>query len=250
MANMIPDKVFFKIIVPNYNNMAYIKQCLDSIVNQSFKDFVVVIIDDMSTDMSDKVCEMYARKHSDKIVFKRTDSKWLAGKCRNFGIGYPINSEYTLFVDADDMLDGTYALQKIYDKLKKRPDVLLYSYSILRGNKKTRCHFQKFNQKSTNLANTPFNSSWSKAIKTSRLKTFLEGIMRGEDTYMWLQVLDEHPSLMQIDDSIYVYRIHGKNTVLSPQFKKDGQAFIVALRQLKQRMKNKYVVQSIERRIS
>lgn len=33
MANAVPDKVFFKIIVPNYNNMAYIKQCLDSIVN-------------------------------------------------------------------------------------------------------------------------------------------------------------------------------------------------------------------------
>ena len=40
------DKVFFKIILPVYNSMAYIKQCLDSIVNQTFQDYKLIIVDD------------------------------------------------------------------------------------------------------------------------------------------------------------------------------------------------------------
>jgi len=64
----------------------------------------------MSTDLSDKVCEMYARNYPDKIIFKRADEKWLAGKCRNFGVDFPIVSEYTLFIDADDMYNGPNAL--------------------------------------------------------------------------------------------------------------------------------------------
>ena len=41
---------FFKVIIPNYNSEKFIKKCLDSILNQTFKDFEVVIVDDMSTD--------------------------------------------------------------------------------------------------------------------------------------------------------------------------------------------------------
>ena len=45
-----------------------------------------------------------------KIIFKKADEKWLAGKCRNWGIDYPLESEYTLFIDADDMYNGDDAL--------------------------------------------------------------------------------------------------------------------------------------------
>ena len=68
---MQDDKVFFKIVIPNYNNMAYIKKCLDSILDQTFQDFKIVIVDDLSTDLSDKFCEMYAEKYPNKIIFKQ-----------------------------------------------------------------------------------------------------------------------------------------------------------------------------------
>ena len=148
------------------------------------------------------------------------------------------------------MYDGNNALQKIYDSLKTLPDVLIYNYSILKGDVKIELPYLQFNQNSDRLANTVFNSSWSKAIKSSKIKKFLEDCMRGEDTYMWLQVLDECPSIKQIDDSIYEYRIHGNNTVFSEQFKKNNKIFLNALKTLKPKMKNYYVKQSIERRLS
>ena len=53
---------FFKIIIPNYNNAEWIRKCLDSILNQTFKDYSVVVIDDLSTDNSTEVVESYFDK--------------------------------------------------------------------------------------------------------------------------------------------------------------------------------------------
>jgi glycosyltransferase involved in cell wall biosynthesis len=110
------EKVFFKIIIPNYNNMPYIKKCLDSILEQTFQDFKIIIVDDLSTDLSDKFCEMYARKYPDKIVFIKATKKIYAGGCRNIGLDYNIKSEYTYLIDSDDWLynnDVLYRLNKI-----------------------------------------------------------------------------------------------------------------------------------------
>lgn len=55
------QKYFFRIIIPNYNNFLYIKRCLDSIVNQTFTNYICIIIDDVSSDNSVKIAEIYAR---------------------------------------------------------------------------------------------------------------------------------------------------------------------------------------------
>ncbi len=243
------DKVFFKIILPTFNSMAYIKQCLDSIVNQTFQDYKLIVVDDQSTDLSDKICEMYARRNPSKIIFKRADEKWLAGKCRNWGIDYPLESEYILFIDADDMYNGNDALQKMHDCLKDRPDVLLYNYDvILRSKNAFTMPVYHFTRESDQLANTVFNAAWTKAIKSEKVKKFLEGCMRGEDTYMWLQVLNECPTIKQIKDSLYIYRMHSSNITFSDTFKKDRRFFVDALKKLLPSVKNPWVIASIRKR--
>ena len=113
------DKVFFKIIVPNYNNIAYIGKCLDSIANQTFQDFKVIIVDDISTDYSDKYCEMYAKMHNNKFVYKQLPQKGYAGAARNYGLDYPIKCNYILFIDSDDWLYDENVLLKLYNSIAK-----------------------------------------------------------------------------------------------------------------------------------
>ena len=126
------DKVFFKIIVTNYNNMAYIKKCLDSIISQTFQDYKVVIVDDISTDMSDKFCEMYARMHSDKIIFKQLKKKGYAGAARNAGLDYPIDCKYIVFVDSDDWLYDSNVLQNMHDSIiKSKADIKMVKTAML-----------------------------------------------------------------------------------------------------------------------
>ena len=65
---------------------------------------------------------------------------------------------------------------------------------------------------------------------------------------MWLQVLDESPSIKQIEDRLYIYRMHENNITFSDVFKKDRKFFINALKTLLPTTKNPYVAASIRRR--
>lgn len=136
----------------------------------------------------------------------------------------------------------------MHDNLEDHPDVLIYNYSILKNRKCINWKLKKFNQKSNNLANTAFNAAWTKAIQSSKIKKFLEGCMKGEDTYMWLQVLDGNPSIKQIEDYLYIYRMHGKNITLSSVFQEDLRTFINALKKMLPRVKDRWVALSIRKR--
>ena len=57
------DKVFFKIICVNYNNYIYIKKCLESVFSQTFNDFFLIVVDDISTDDSPKICEIFKKRY-------------------------------------------------------------------------------------------------------------------------------------------------------------------------------------------
>jgi glycosyltransferase involved in cell wall biosynthesis len=57
------NKKFFKLIVVNYNNYIYIKKCLDSIKNQTFKDFICIIVDDVSSDKSPNIAKIYEKRY-------------------------------------------------------------------------------------------------------------------------------------------------------------------------------------------
>ena len=75
-----------------------------------------MIVDDLSTDGSDKICEEYANKYPGKITFLRMDRKGHEGGCRNKGMNYNgVTSEYTYFIDGDDELYGKNALKLMYD---------------------------------------------------------------------------------------------------------------------------------------
>ena len=60
-------KYFFRIIIPNYNNYNYLKRCLDSIVSQTFDDFICIIVDDMSTDKSIELINIYQKRYPKNV---------------------------------------------------------------------------------------------------------------------------------------------------------------------------------------
>ena len=93
------NKVFFKIIVPNYNNLEWIGRCLDSITDQTFKDWKSVIIDDNSDDFGvSPILQLHQAFHKDKTKVIFSKKKLFNGGARNVGIREDIPSEYTIFV--------------------------------------------------------------------------------------------------------------------------------------------------------
>lgn len=93
-------------IVPVYNTGLYIKKCLDSIINQTFKEEIeIILIDDGSTDNSDELIKEYIEKNNSKDIIKYyTKENEGIAKTRNFGID-KANGEYIFFVDSDDYID-------------------------------------------------------------------------------------------------------------------------------------------------
>ncbi len=89
------------IIVPIYNVAPYLISCIDSILCQTFKDYELILVDDGSTDGSEKICDLYSQKDNRiRVIHQR--NKGLSG-ARNTGIEMAIG-KYIAFVDSDDYI--------------------------------------------------------------------------------------------------------------------------------------------------
>ena len=103
------------IIVPIYNVENYLRQCLDSILNQTYQNFECLLINDGSPDNSADICREYVEKDSRFKYFEKENGG--LSDARNYGIRQSKGS-YLTFVDSDDWLEND-ALQLLYDALKK-----------------------------------------------------------------------------------------------------------------------------------
>ena len=120
----------FSVIVPIYNVEQYLPFCIESVLNQSFKDFELILVNDGSTDNSLSVCKKYADKDS-RIVVVDQENKWLSG-ARNSGIKLA-KGDYLIFIDGDDAIKQD-ALFKINQKTNEC-NFIGYYYTHINENK-------------------------------------------------------------------------------------------------------------------
>ena len=103
------------IIVAIYNTGKYLKPCLDSLVNQSFKDIELILIDDESSDGSEKICDEYAAYDNRiKVIHKKNEGISMA---RNTGKLHAI-SKYIVFIDGDDYVEKD-MIKDLYENIIK-----------------------------------------------------------------------------------------------------------------------------------
>ena len=107
------------VIIPVYNVEKYLRQCLDSVVNQTLEDIEIICVNDCSTDNSLKILQEYAAKDV-RIKIINNEKNLHAGISRNKGLA-AANSEYVYFMDADDYLESN-ALELTTAKLKQYKD--------------------------------------------------------------------------------------------------------------------------------
>ena len=105
---------FFSIIVPVYNTETRLEKCIDSLVNQTFKDIEIILVDDGSTDRSGSICDDYSSKDNRITVIHQENTG--QGIARNCGLKVA-NGEYIAFLDSDDFMD-----EKSYEIIKEAID--------------------------------------------------------------------------------------------------------------------------------
>lgn len=103
------------VIIPVYNVEKYLEQCVESIVNQTYKNLEIILINDGSTDSSGKLCDILVKRDIRiKVIHKKNEGLGLA---RNTGLEY-VNGKYVTFIDSDDYADSD-LIEKLYVSIKE-----------------------------------------------------------------------------------------------------------------------------------
>ena len=116
------------VIIPVYNVEKYLRECLDSVADQSLKDIEIICVNDGSTDSSRDILLEFKEKDSRFIVLDKQNGG--LSSARNAGFA-AAKGTYILFLDSDDILKGVSALEKLYERAEKdRLDDLFYDADV------------------------------------------------------------------------------------------------------------------------
>lgn len=115
-------KETLSVIVPVYNVAPYLKECVNSILSQTFRDFELILVDDGSTDSSGKMCDELAKEDSRIIVVHQHNQGLSAA--RNTGIGMA-KGEYLAFVDSDDYIEREMFQKQIEASRRYNADLVM-----------------------------------------------------------------------------------------------------------------------------
>ena len=118
------------IIIPVYNVEKYIERCLESILNQAFNEYEVIIVNDGSTDNSGKICDKYSEINKNiNVIHKKNGG---VSSARNLGIDVA-KGEYIAFIDPDDFIDSN-MFKILYENLKElNGDIAICSVNEIRN---------------------------------------------------------------------------------------------------------------------
>lgn len=124
------------VIIPIYNGEKYLKECLDSVINQTFKDIEIICVNDGSTDDTSKILNFYSKKDNRIIIINQPNSG--AGAARNNALKIA-TGKYLSILDADDIFE-TNMLEIAYHKAEKfKADITVYSCDVFSKNSTTFC---------------------------------------------------------------------------------------------------------------
>lgn len=131
----------FSIIIPIYNVEKYLEKCLNSVLNQTYKNYEVILVCDKSDDNSEKIADDYINNNKNfiKIYAERTG----LSKARNLGLE-KISGEYILFLDSDDYLDEK-LLEVLNNNIEKNTEIIRFQVRDVICDKKIEYLEETFN---------------------------------------------------------------------------------------------------------
>lgn len=204
------------IIVPIYNVEKYLKQCLDSIVNQTYKNLEIIIVNDGTKDNSMKIVEEYLQDNRIKIINKENGG---LASARNSGLE-KVTGEYISFIDSDDWIE-----LNMYEELVSQisdEDILIYRYFSYDDKKKKIVGKKKIDFYSQNKLEDKYLyvelpcCCWNKLYKKEYLEKnnfkFLEILY--EDVFWNIETIFSTEKIKFIDKRYYYYRVNRDDSIM------------------------------------
>lgn len=202
------------VIVPAYNASGYIKKCLDTLTKQTLKEIEIIIVNDGSTDDTEKIIKEYMKNHKQiKYFYKENGGQ---SSARNLGLTYAAG-EYISFVDSDDYIEPT-MIEKLYNEINsKKLDVVICGINYTYDDRIEKVYPFKKNQLITQkdfvITNPcPWNKIYRKSLLDKNKFKFPEGIIY-EDLSQIPRVGIWTKKIGYVNECLYNYIIHDNSTM-------------------------------------
>lgn len=211
-------KNFVTIYITNHNYSKYLKRSIQSVLNQSYKKILLIIIDDNSKDNSKEIIKDHQKNKNIKIFFNKKNKGLI--KCANLALK---NSKgtYIMRLDADDYLSKN-AIKHLVDNIKNKKKIMMIFPNFFKINEKSKI-ISKYRYKTKSkysLYDEPAHGACC-LINVKFLKKiggYNELFDRQDGYYLWYSILSRKKSICHINKFLFYYRMHQHN--LSKQKKK------------------------------
>lgn len=240
------------VIIPVYNAEKYLKECIESVLDQTYRHFEIIIVDDGSTDKSSIIIDDYS-KRDDRIHAYHKENGGVSS-ARNFGID-KAQGNYICFIDADDIIENIY-LEALYDALQEEADssvggfeyinvpkgkevIVVPDKKVIKGLNESILDFLDFEKTDWQryMVNRLFRIS---IIKHHNLR-FREDIYYKEDGLFLIEYLCASNGIVGYTDNIiYLYRQNSEsalgklNKTFNPKLFTNLYAHLLILKKLKE----------------
>ena len=202
------------VIVPIYNTDKYLSKCLNSILNQTYKDIELILVDDGSTDNSSAICKQFKEKDNRVIYYSGQ------GAARNYALDR-CHGEWIAFIDSDDWIEKDMFENMITEAKKSNSDIAICGWYKSYGFKKRKQSkpdtITIFNNiellQEYFLGNTITPMIWNKIYKSNLWKNIrFPEIKSKEDTAVLYKVLSNTHKAVHVGQSKYVHFIRPEST--------------------------------------
>lgn len=178
----------FSVIIPNYNNCRYLDELFESIFNQTYKNYEIIFIDDLSEDNSLEKAKEWKEKFGRNFTIVENQEKKWSGGSRNIGIDLA-KGKYILFIDSDDKFASNDCFEHLAEKIVTNdyPDLVRLSYWFCDGEDR---HVDLSMQNTIEKIGTDCNvACWTKLIRRDVIVKFPENTLM-EDVIQHFKQMD------------------------------------------------------------
>lgn len=217
------EEALVSVIVPVYNVERYLHKCIQSIVNQSYKNLEIILVDDGSTDMSRGICQSFAQK--DKRIFIECKKNGGLSSARNYGLE-KAKGEYVCFIDGDDYVHPD-MIKILYKEICNSGEDFVYC-QYQKVNENEEYYFEELAQQYTTVVQSKKEAfhvllseeleiklAWNKLYKKSLFNDvkYKEGYLH-EDEYIIHHLLNKVEKIKKINLKLYYY-IQREGSIMS-----------------------------------
>lgn len=248
VCDLVEDYGLISVIIPVYNVEKYLKQCVDSVLAQTYQNIEIILVDDGSTDSSGQICDEYSNQH--KSIKSLHEQNGGASSARNYGLKHA-KGDYVYFLDSDDYLINNAIERMVVCAVNNQADlVFIEAKSIDESGKEIKSNYHYHTQyipqspyeamqmmmdfKEFHVG-SPFFFIKRKLFIENNL-TFTEGIMY-EDMIMSYQLFSLAQRCAHVHEPIYIRRYRPNSVMTSAKTEKNYVSAATVYREVSTFMK-------------